>query len=78
MNYDGNKVVSWADCDWKPLHLRNRHTLDALNKMAADLMNRSLTLPEPMLEIKIVNGINTVPLTDEQKQQLRHRGYTPR
>ena len=74
MNYDGNKIVSWADCDWKPLHLRNRHTLDALNRMAADLMNRSLTLPGPMLEIKIVNHRRAQTL----KPKLKYRGYNPR
>jgi len=71
--YDGNRITRWEFCPFQPTHIRNQITLrkiEQLNNMAMALMHypQSLMNQPP----KTFEGR---PITEEQRIQLRDRGY---
>lgn len=70
-SYDGRKLGSWMDCPWVPKVIRNRVTvknIEALNRLAEALMAQH----------EGIDGYATFegkPLTEEQREQLKRRGF---
>ena len=69
--YDGNLPGSWSECPWMPKHIRDQHTvrqIELLNALASALLAQGATTSD-------FDTFEGKPITDEQRRQLRIRGY---